>query len=192
MYDGQKIIVGLLVFLALASIPFWYTPAAGKAYEAPNIKLPEGECVESRDYMRASHMELLNNWRDDVVRLGSRVHVSKSGKKYLKTLTGTTKPKPVPPGSELSGVEQRGCLGCHSQTAAAGESEADSFCLECHQKSGVEMPKDDRSWPEDGRLTCWGCHHESPDQAASQPAASKPAAPEPAPGKPAASKGGAK
>ena len=182
MYDGQKIIVGLLVFIALASIPLWYTPAAGKAYEAPDIKLPEGECVESRDYMRSSHMEVLNDWRDSVVRLGNRIHVFKSGKRYLKTLTGSANPPPVPKGSPLSGVDRRGCLGCHGQVAEPGQSAAESFCVKCHQTAAVEV-------------TCWDCHHESDKPVSGMPAASTPGADKSAPSKaapmkPAVNKGG--
>ena len=70
MYDGGKIIGGLVIFVGLVSFPLWYSAAGGEPKTPPNPKKPTSEpaCVEDTAFMRASHMDLLDKWRDDVVR----------------------------------------------------------------------------------------------------------------------------
>lgn len=114
MYDAGKIIVGLVVFVILATSPLWLNAMLGGSPEAPEVKLPTNgstECVESTEYMRAEHMDLLNQWRDDVVRTGKRDYVSTtSGKVYDMSLSRT-------------------CMDCHSNKA--------DFCDACHTYMAV-------------------------------------------------------
>lgn len=111
MYDGGKIITGLVIFLALVSLPFWYSSAEGKAFR-PDPKPPTGEkaCVESAEYMKAWHMDLLNNWRDEVVRDGARMTTTADGQRVKKSLTLT-------------------CMNCHDDKV--------KFCDQCHNYVGV-------------------------------------------------------
>lgn len=111
MYDGGKIITGLIIFLALVSLPFWYTSASNKAYR-PDPKAPaqEKQCVESKEYMNAWHMDMLNDWRDLVVRDGDRMYVADDGTKHEMSLTKT-------------------CLKCHD--------DKEKFCDQCHNYAGV-------------------------------------------------------
>ncbi|UCF36274.1 MAG: sulfate reduction electron transfer complex DsrMKJOP subunit DsrJ [Acidobacteriota bacterium] len=113
MSDYGKIILGLVGFLVLCTSPFWYQVLSSDGLPAPELKLPVGEqgCVESKEYMRALHMDLLNRWRDAVVRDGERIYVSTSGREYQMSLTGT-------------------CLGCHTSRA--------DFCDQCHTYVGSE------------------------------------------------------
>jgi hypothetical protein len=109
MYDTGKIIVGIVVFVILATSPLWLNAIMGGSPEVPELKLPTNgstECVESTELMRAEHMDLLNEWRDDVVRKGARDYVSTaSGKVYDMSLSRT-------------------CMDCHSNKA--------EFCDACH------------------------------------------------------------
>ncbi len=109
MYDAGKIIVGLVVFVILATSPLWLNALMGGSPEVPELKLPTNgstECVESTDYMRAEHMDLLNQWRDNVVRKGERDYVSTTSEKvYDMSLSRT-------------------CMDCHSNKA--------EFCDACH------------------------------------------------------------
>ena len=92
MNDKPVILVGLIVGLLALTFPFWYTAAVGRPASPPQIPLPEGEseCVEDGPYMKAHHMELLNQWRDLVVRDGQKTYVSKTyGKQYEMSLTRT-------------------------------------------------------------------------------------------------------
>lgn len=117
MYDGGKIIAGLIIFVGLVTFPVYYN--MGKPVTKPDPKintdaiqhLEKKECVESKEFMRANHMQLLNEWRDAAVRDGKRVYVSTSGKKYEISLQNT-------------------CMNCHSNT--------DNFCHECHNYASVK------------------------------------------------------
>ena len=115
MYDAGKIIPGLLIFLALVTIPFWYNIVAGGPVELPELAYPtdETECVYGKDYMRREHMQVLMDWRDEAVRDGDRIFETASGRKFYKSLTGT-------------------CIGCHQ--------EPEEFCYKCHEYSGVRTP----------------------------------------------------
>jgi len=116
MYDAGKIIVGIIVFVTLITFPFWYN--RGKAAPSPKPKLltREKECVEPTPYMKTSHMRLLNEWRNSVVREGNRLYISSNGKKYSMNLANTS----------LSDS----CMGCHSKKA--------EFCDQCHNYVGVK------------------------------------------------------
>jgi hypothetical protein len=112
MYDGGKIVGGLVLFLVLLTLPIWLTAARGKADYRPNPEIPatEKRCVESRAYMKAWHMDLLNRWRDAVVRTGKEVYVATDGRKFEMSLT-------------------LGCMRCHTDKA--------KFCDRCHNYVGV-------------------------------------------------------
>ena len=113
MYDGGKIIAGLVVFLLLITLPLWYSAVAGDSSHVPDpmIVTDETECVAPADYMKAFHMDLLDQWRDEVVRDADRIHVAPNGVKYEKSLSKT-------------------CMNCHSNKA--------DFCDQCHNYTGVD------------------------------------------------------
>jgi len=112
MYDANKIITGLLIFLGLITFPIWYALASAKAAQVPQpaIATSEKQCIESTEYMRENHMKLLERWRESVVRDGVRVYTASDGKEYEMSLTST-------------------CLRCHSNKA--------EFCDQCHNYVGV-------------------------------------------------------
>jgi hypothetical protein len=117
MYDKGKIIAGILIFLALMTFPFWYS--GGKTVcppalpiDTPEIqKLAVKRCIEPAAYMSASHMELIDSWRNAVVQDGKRWYVNREGKKFPMSLSQT-------------------CLGCHSNK--------EKFCDACHSYAGVK------------------------------------------------------
>ncbi len=113
MYDAGKILPGLGVFFVLLAFPFWFTAASGQGGAKPEIVKPaqEKQCIEPAGYMRAKHMQLLVQWREEVVRNGPGRYVAGDGKEYDMSLTGT-------------------CLKCHSNKA--------EFCDRCHDYSGVQ------------------------------------------------------
>ncbi len=115
MRDRLWIIAGLVLFLAAITAPFWYRPAhARDLAKLPELVLPanQRQCVAPVSYMRASHMVLLTNWRQQVVRDGERKYVAFNGRVYQKSLTAT-------------------CLGCHNK---------EQFCDRCHAFAGVSGP----------------------------------------------------
>lgn len=114
--DRWKIFAGLGLFLILAALPFWYgggeRPAPVLDLDTPAIRqLPEKKCVEATPFMRASHMTLLKDWRDQVTRNGNRIYVAQDGREIEMNLSES-------------------CLRCHSDKAR--------FCDRCHDYEGVK------------------------------------------------------
>jgi hypothetical protein len=112
MRDRHVIIAGAVLVLAVISGPVWFAKASGANAGGPVLKRPGAErtCVLPTPVMRASHMNLLVTWRDQVVRDGHRTWISPDGKAYTASLTGT-------------------CLRCHASRA--------EFCDRCHAYAGV-------------------------------------------------------
>lgn len=117
MSDKGKIFIGLIIFLFLVTIPFWYSRGRSAAQpplslDTPAIKkLVVKKCIEPTDYMRANHMGLINSWREAVVREGKYYYVNQEGRRITMNLSQT-------------------CLGCHSNK--------EKFCDVCHNFAGVK------------------------------------------------------
>jgi hypothetical protein len=110
MYDAKYIIPGLVIFLLLILMPYWWTWALG-AGEAPVLEPLEGQCVLEGGQMKGEHMQILDDWRDEVVRDGERYYLHPDGETREKSLTNT-------------------CLGCHGDKT--------QFCDKCHDYAGVD------------------------------------------------------
>lgn len=123
MFDAGKVIAGLIVFLVLVTAPLWYGALSGRSGEVPQLELaagltdsagrvlPDLHCVRDTVSMRAGHMDLLNQWRDDVVRQGERIYTAADGRRFVMSLQNT-------------------CLGCHHNKA--------EFCDRCHDYMSVK------------------------------------------------------
>ena len=111
MYNGGKIIIGLIIFVVLATIPFYAN--TGKSVEFPGKLTADPHDMHIGNIqigdMRAEHMKVLDQWRDEVVRDGERF-ITFDGDQYEKSL-------------------QIGCLGCHAKQ---------EFCDKCHSYAGVK------------------------------------------------------
>jgi len=128
MYDKGKVMAGLVIFLGLALLPILYNMGPGDAGAKPVLKPPPGgetQCVEDKAWMRGNHMQLIMNWREEVVRGADRTYKSGlTGKDHNKSLTGE-------------------CLSCHSNK--------ENFCDQCHNYLKVKpycwdchiVPKED-------------------------------------------------
>ena len=89
MYNGGKIIIGLIIFVGLVAFPFLYSGGKATAKPDPKIDTPEilkmseneRKCVESKAFMKTEHMQLLNDWRDWVVRDGTQYTQMLRGKR---------------------------------------------------------------------------------------------------------------
>ena len=112
MYDAGKINPGIVIFFCLISFPIWVSAASGEINYTPELNLPadETQCVESTEYMRANHMYMLLDWREEVVRNNLRTYTNSEGKEFTKSLTDT-------------------CLDCHSPKI--------EFCDQCHNYVGA-------------------------------------------------------
>lgn len=114
MYDGGKIITGLIIGIGLLLFPLFYN--AGKAAKAPERELtPRAkearQCIEPKAFMTTQHMKMLDQWRNEVVRESERFYESSTGKMYDKSLQNT-------------------CMDCHSNKS--------KFCDQCHNYMGVD------------------------------------------------------
>ena len=116
MNDKMKIYAGAALFLGIILFPVWYNLASGKSAYRPDIvvqtaKVPGRDlCVLPAVSMRATHMTLLKDWREAVVRTGNREHTGSDGRRFRRSLTDT-------------------CLDCHSNKQ--------SFCDRCHDYTAV-------------------------------------------------------
>ena len=115
MRERLLIFGGLALFVLFFTYPVWRAAALGTRAAQPKLQLPANakECVAPIPYMRANHMQLLIDWRENAVRNGVRQVYAPNGKRYDASLTHT-------------------CLGeCHSRS---------DFCDRCHNYSGVSAP----------------------------------------------------
>ena len=115
MNDMTKIIIGLIIFIIIITLPITYNLATQSNLSgAPELVIPHeagNKCIESKEYMRPYHMDLLNDWRDKVVRQGERFTTGPDGFKVEMSLTKT-------------------CLDCHSNK--------EDFCNKCHDYMAVD------------------------------------------------------
>jgi hypothetical protein len=122
MYDAGKIVAGLAVFVVLATSPLWYNALSAAPPDRPELQLPTNgstECVESTEYMRANHMELLDTWRDTVVREDIRTYTSElSGKSFNMSLSDTC--------IDCHANKEQFCDACHTYSAVT------PYCWDCH------------------------------------------------------------
>lgn len=119
MQKKTNIVVGILVFLLVMSAPIWMN--FGKDAAASNVEvsldtptinaLDEKKCIYDTEYMRENHMEILHQWKVQVVRDDNRVMVTPDGREFEMSLQNT-------------------CLDCHSNY--------DEFCEKCHVANGVD------------------------------------------------------
>lgn len=112
MYNKRLIIPGLIIFVALVTSPFWYN--ALSAGTMPKVEPPPGgeqNCVRPLAEMKASHMKVLDQWKDEVTRENKRELIVVDGKEYGKGL-------------------QLACMQCHSNK--------EKFCDTCHEYASVK------------------------------------------------------
>ncbi len=123
IYNGGTIFMLIAVFLVIALFPFYNNVGKVNAKPEPKTDTPEilkyqqehggkKECVESKEWMRGEHMQLLNQWRDSVVRDDNRVYVSNTNHNPFNMSL------------------QNGCMKCHSNKK--------KFCDECHNYLSVK------------------------------------------------------
>ena len=111
MYDKGMILTGLFAFVIIVTLPFWYNH--GDAGQVPKPEMPKDakECVLPAKEMRATHMQLLDEWRDEVLRTGNRSYFEmRDGSKFQKGL-------------------QIACMKCHTSKK--------KFCETCHVYASV-------------------------------------------------------
>lgn len=112
MYNAKAVIIGMVIFGVIFTSPFWLG-WLGQDYTKTGVVILPGEnsCIEDTEFMRANHMRLLNEWRDEALRKENREYKSAlNGKVWLISL-------------------QRTCMTCHSNYH--------EFCEKCHVANSV-------------------------------------------------------
>ncbi len=122
MYDSGKIIAGLIIGIGLLSFPFWYNLGTAAA-PAPEPILADaakaaGQCVDSKANMKTTHMQILDDWRNNVVRDGQRLYVAPNGNQYEMSLQNTC--------MTCHTSKKDFCDKCHNYTSVS------PFCWDCH------------------------------------------------------------
>ncbi len=74
------------------------------------VSVDSTKCIATKEFMRANHMRVLNEWRNSSVREGNRIFVAPNGSKLEKSLNT--------------------CLGCHKNNKL--------FCFNCHMYANVK------------------------------------------------------
>ncbi len=113
MYDFGKILTGIIIFVLVFSSPIWTNWLSPDDAKVPDLKYPENykECVADKDYMNSYHMDMLNQWRDMVVRQDIR-YLTKDGKPFMID------------GKQAEMSLTKTCLRCHDNR--------EEFCDQCH------------------------------------------------------------
>ena len=116
MRDIGKIVFVLVLVLGFVALPFLLnfgksTPLPEPDLDTPVINQMEvKQCIFPAEEMKKKHMQVLDGWRDDVVRCGDR-YFEFNGELYEKSLQNT-------------------CMKCHSNKA--------KFCDRCHSYTNVK------------------------------------------------------
>ncbi len=117
MKDKAKIYAAAAILLGMMLLPVWYNLATGRPASQPEIIIKtkdvpgRDKCVMPVEYMRASHMKLLGDWRESVVRSEDRIYTGPDGRRFRRSLTDT-------------------CLDCHANKS--------SFCDRCHDYAATQ------------------------------------------------------
>lgn len=113
MHDKKLIFSIIIIFIALMTFPIWYNRGNAGNVPQPERSRMATECVKPTQYMRTTHMQLLNDWRDNVVR--------EKGARFGETETTHT---------QYQRSLQKGCMKCHASKK--------KFCDTCHEYAAVK------------------------------------------------------
>jgi cytochrome c553 len=141
IFGRNRVIAGLVIFVVLITIPLWKNLGKTVAAPTPSLDTPvikqlaekDKKCVMPTEWMRANHMQLLIDWRENVVRTKEqkvktsrgRDYVTPDGKTYLASLTNTC--------MECHSNKKEFCDKCHNYAAVAPN------CWGCHQEKGKKL-----------------------------------------------------
>jgi hypothetical protein len=138
MSDRPLILAGLTLFVAIVTTPIWHGALdRNAALTALPLQLlaQEKQCVAPASYMRTSHMQLLDHWRDEAVRDGQRQFIAFNGKTYDKNPTRTCL-------TECHTDRKEFCERCHDYAGVSGPD-----CWDCHNDSQRALKGRMRSAP---------------------------------------------
>jgi len=126
IYDRNRVFAGLAIFLVLVTLPLWnnlgkVVPAPKPSLDTPAIQklaAKDKKCVEPTPWMRANHMQMLVDWREEVVRNGPRDYTASDGRKFAASLSNTC--------MDCNSNKSQFCDSCHNYVAVT------PTCWGCH------------------------------------------------------------
>ena len=105
MYNAGKVIPGIIILILFFTAPMWLN--LGRLEAIPELPVPKDKkCVESKEFMRAYHMKLLDDWRLKAIRENKYIYINSRGERIRISL-------------------QKTCLKCHPSRK--------QFCDRCHK-----------------------------------------------------------
>ena len=113
MYNAKAVAIGIIIFVIVFTSPFWVS-WIGQDYTKTGVVFPPDQtsCIENTEFMRANHMRLLDEWRDQALRDENREYISAlNGTRWVISLQNT-------------------CMKCHDNYA--------EFCEKCHVANSVD------------------------------------------------------
>lgn len=150
MYKGGKIILGLIIFVAFLTFPFFYNMGKANAgpenLEANLQQAASTQCVEPAEFMRTNHMKLLDQWRLAYVRDGQTEYTNSQGETFEINLNTCIQCHSTGTASNTAGVSNPAVNEAGVSNPAVNTS--DEFCVSCHNYASVKP-------------TCWSCHSET-------------------------------
>ena len=87
--------IGILVFILVMAVPAIIDIDKSSAAQEPEISLDtpainamgaDAKCIYDTEYMRHHHMEILADWKVQVVRYNNDILITKDGKEYHMSL----------------------------------------------------------------------------------------------------------
>jgi hypothetical protein len=108
MTNKATVMLGLLLFLIVATFPLWYDWFVGNPRYRPEPELPvnKKKCIEDKQMISIWHSDILVQWRNATVRDAKQMYLSNTyGNRIYMNLTES-------------------CMTCHSNKTR--------FCDRCH------------------------------------------------------------
>lgn len=147
MNSKAGVVTVLVIAVVVLTVPLWVAlgqRVTGRLKPAPEIPKPTNSELCIMKEPRAQHMQVIDEWRNSVVREGKSVYKSQNH----------VDPKTGEPVEYVMSLTQTCLLECHASekdpaTDAEGNvlSVQQRFCNECHQFANI-------------RPNCWDCHLE--------------------------------
>ena len=171
MYDSGKIITGLVIAVILLTFPIWWNFGAA-APPAPDPKLSEaakkaGFCIVPKDDMIRQHMQILDDWRNAVVRDGIRWVVVKPDQPDLRPEMVVIEELRTRMDNSIAGIQSVDLRGYFTSNrerllstgdGALIEMSLQNSCMTCHT-SKKEFCDQCHNYTEVSPF-CWDCHVE--------------------------------
>ncbi len=112
--DKKVLITFIVILFVIIAIPVVYSNSSKATGPKPVISetaKAAGECVRPKVNMKGEHMQILDGWRNSVVRDAKRVYLNENGKEFEMSLSNS-------------------CLRCHDNK--------EQFCDKCHDYASVK------------------------------------------------------